>query len=138
MRRSTRLADTTAGALAGLASIRRLTTGRRTGARPPGGWEVVTVDRPPGEVLPGGRWPEPLHRLAPAIQVEIRQAPGGRGTELAARIRPGATLPGLAAHLAGDDPGRVVRTALWQAKQLTETGEVLRADRSRTDRGPAG
>lgn len=138
MRRSTRLAEATAGALAGLAGVRRLTTGRRAGARPTGGWEVVTVDRPPGEVLPGGRWLEPLRRLGPAIQVEIRPAPGGRGTELAARIRPDATLPGLAAHVAGDDPGRVVRTALWQAKQLTETGEVLRADRSRTDRGPAG
>ncbi|MEV4767286.1 hypothetical protein AB0J89_32080, partial [Micromonospora chokoriensis] len=35
-------------------------------------WEVVTVDRPPEQVLPGGRWPEPLHRLGGAIEVRAR------------------------------------------------------------------
>ncbi|WP_080671534.1 hypothetical protein [Salinispora cortesiana] len=110
----------------------------RPDARPTDGWEVVTVNRPPNEVLPGGRWPEPLRQLGRAIQVDSWPAPAGRGTELAARLRPGATLPGLAAHLAGDHPDRVIRAALRQAKQLTETGEVLRADRSPIDRGPAG
>ncbi|NYT94585.1 hypothetical protein [Salinispora sp. H7-4] len=109
-----------------------------SGAPPAGGWEVVTINRPPNEVLPGGRRPEPLRQLGRAIQVDVWPAPAGRGTELAARIRPGATLPGLAAHVAGDHPDRVVRTALRQAKQLAETGEVLRADRSPIDRGLAG
>lgn len=99
---------------------------------------MVTINRPPNEVLPGGRRPEPLRRLGRAIQVDVWPAPAGRGTELAARIRPGATLPGLAAHVAGDHPERVVRTALRQAKQLAETGEVLRADRSPIDRGLPG
>ncbi|WP_033667240.1 hypothetical protein [Salinispora fenicalii] len=110
----------------------------RPTAQPAGGWAVVTVDRPPNEVLPGGRWPEPLRRLGRAVQVDVWPAPADRGTELAARIRPGTTLPGLAAHVAGDHPDRVVRAALRQAKQLAETGEVLRADRSPIDRGPAG
>ncbi|WP_230689062.1 hypothetical protein ACN26Y_14925 [Micromonospora sp. WMMD558] len=110
----------------------------RAHADPVGGWQVVTVDRAPRAVLPGGRWPEPLRRLGGAIQVEVRPAPGCRGTELAARPRPGVPLPGLAAHVVGDDPARAVRAALRQAKQLAETGEVLRADRTPMDRGPAG
>ncbi|WP_050765072.1 hypothetical protein [Salinispora tropica] len=140
MNDSTRRDGATAGRLARLIGARRRArpTDPRPDARPTGGWEVVTVDRPPNEVLPGGRWPEPLRRLGRAIQVDVWPAPAGRGTELAARIRPGATLPGLAAHVAGDHPDRVVRSALQRSKQLTETGEVLRADRSPTDRGPAG
>ncbi|MEU8181613.1 hypothetical protein AB0B86_12690 [Micromonospora sp. NPDC049047] len=101
----------------------------------PPGWEVVTVDRPPEQVLPGGRWPEPLRRLDGAVEVRVRPAPGDRGTELAARPLAGATPPvGLAAHLVGDDPGLLVRRALRQIKQRAEAGEVLRADRSALDR----
>jgi len=111
------------------------------GADPrPGRWQVVTVAGRPEEVLPRGRWPEPLRRLDGAVEVHARPAPGGRGTELAARPLGGELrLPGLAAHLVGDDPGRFIRQALRAAKQLAETGEVLRPDRSRLDRpGVAG
>ncbi|MFF5074379.1 hypothetical protein ACFY2R_25015 [Micromonospora olivasterospora] len=130
-----------AGAVAGATAARTLCARRgkgRPGARPrPGRWEVVTVDRPPERVLPGGRWPEPLRRLGAAVEVAAGPAPGGRGTELAARPAGGAAaLPGMAAHLAGDDPGRFVRAALREAKQLAETGELLRPDRSPLD-GPA-
>ncbi|MFD2763463.1 hypothetical protein [Micromonospora eburnea] len=106
----------------------------------PGRWQVVTVAGRPEDVLPPGRWPEPLRRLDGAVEVYARPAPGGRGTELAARPLGGELrLPGLAAHLVGDDPGRFLRQALREAKQLAETGEVLRADRSRLDRpGVAG
>ncbi|MFJ2081921.1 hypothetical protein ACIOBK_05190 [Micromonospora chokoriensis] len=98
-------------------------------------WEVVTVDRPPEQVLPGGRWPEPLHRLGGAIEVRARPAPGDRGTELAARPLAGGPPPaGLAAHLVGDDPALLVRRTLRQVKQRVEAGEVLRADRSALDR----
>ncbi|MEV1156173.1 hypothetical protein AB0J27_12315 [Micromonospora chokoriensis] len=98
-------------------------------------WEVVTVDRPPEQVLPGGRWPEPLHRLGGAIEVRVRPAPGDRGTELAARPVAGGPPPaGLAAHLVGDDPALLVRRTLRQVKQRVEAGEVLRADRSALDR----
>ncbi|WP_433134579.1 hypothetical protein ACQPWW_26425 [Micromonospora sp. CA-240977] len=98
-------------------------------------WEVVTVDRPPEQVLPAGRWPEPLRRLDGAVEVRMRPAPGDRGTELAARPLAGVTPPvGLAAHLVGDDPGLLVRRALRQIKQRVEAGEVLRADRSALDR----
>ncbi|MEO3769581.1 hypothetical protein [Micromonospora sp. B9E7] len=112
---------------------------RRTGADGdpvgPARWEVVTVDRPPEQVLPDGRWPEPLRRLDGAIEVRVRPAPGDRGTELAARPLAGGTPPaGLAAHLVGDDPGLLVRRTLRQVKQHVEAGEVLRADRSPLDR----
>ncbi|MEU4773921.1 hypothetical protein [Micromonospora sp. NPDC023644] len=141
-----RLAGTAGAALALAAAGRALGVRRRGSAWPraagadprPGRWQVVTVDRAPGEVLPGGRWPEPLRRLGGAVQVELRPAPGCRGTELAARPLPGAAAPaGLAAHLVGDDPGLLVRRALREVKQLAETGEVLRADRWPADR-PAG
>jgi hypothetical protein len=127
------------GALAGAARLLRVP--RRRG-RPDAdrdltaaGWEVVTVDRPPGQVLPGGRWPEPLRRLDGVVEVRVRPAPGDRGTELAARplARPAATA-GLAAHLVGDDPQLLVRRTLRQVKQRAEAGEVLRADRSALDR----
>ncbi|WP_434971428.1 hypothetical protein [Micromonospora peucetia] len=144
--RTGRVAGTTGALLALAAAGRALAVRRRGSAWPraagadprPTRWQVVTIDRAPGEVLPGGRWPEPLRRLDGAVQVELRPAPGCRGTELAARPLAGATAPaGLAAHLAGDDPGLLVRRALREVKQLAETGEVLRADRSPADR-PAG
>ncbi|WP_422751536.1 hypothetical protein [Micromonospora sp. WMMD1219] len=109
---------------------------RRAGTDPrPGRWQVVTVAAAPEQVLPAGRWPEPLRRLDGAVEVWARPAPGGRGTELAIRPLGGeCTLPGFAAHLVGDDPGRFLRQVLRQTKQLLETGEVLRADRSPLDR----
>ncbi|WP_435821164.1 hypothetical protein [Micromonospora lupini] len=102
------------------------------------GWEVVTVDRPPEQVLPDGRWPEPLRQLDGVVEVRVRSAPGDRGTELSARPLTGAaTAAGLAAHLVGDDPGLLVRRTLRQVKQRVEAGEVLRADRSALDRRTA-
>ena len=104
----------------------------------PARWEVVTVDRPPEQVLPGGRWPDPLRRLDGAVEVRMRPAPGDRGTELAARPLADATATaGLAAHLVGDDPQLLVRRTLRQVKQRVEAGEVLRADRSALDRPEA-
>ncbi|MGW3794363.1 hypothetical protein ACWD8I_24795 [Micromonospora arida] len=128
---------------AALAGAARLLRVPHRGARPsadgdaaaPARWEVVTVDRPPEQVLPEGRWPEPLRRLDGAVEVRVRPAPGDRGTELAARPLAGVTPPaGLAAHLVGDDPGLLVRRTLRQIKQRVEAGEVLRADRSALDR----
>ncbi|MEV0153984.1 hypothetical protein AB0H57_09625 [Micromonospora sp. NPDC050686] len=125
-------------AAAGVARALRVPRRRRPGTGPdprPARWQVVTVDRPPEQVLPQGRWPEPLRRLDGAVELCLRPAPGGRGTELAARQLAGrAALPGMAAHLVGDDPGLLIRETLRQAKQYVETGEVLRPDRSRLDR----
>ncbi|MBQ1042473.1 MULTISPECIES: hypothetical protein [unclassified Micromonospora] len=138
-----RIRRLTAGALALAAGGARRLADRlpqRVATDPrPGRWQVVTVATAPERVLPAGRWPEPLRRLDGAVEVWARPAPGGRGTELAIRPLGGeCTLPGFAAHLVGDDPGRYLRHVLRQTKQLLETGEVLRADRSPLDRpGPA-
>ena len=62
--------------------------------------------------------------------MEVREAPGGKGTELRARLRRSEPTgaAGAAARLSGDDPRQQVRSALRQAKQLIEVGEVLRVD----------
>ncbi|WP_442929825.1 hypothetical protein [Micromonospora sp. WMMC241] len=117
-----------------LAAARRRRARAGTDPRP-ARWQVVTVTGRPEHVLPAGRWPEPLRRLDGAVEVWARPAPGERGTELAVRPLGGrTTLPGFAAHLVGDDPGRFLRQVLRETRQLLETGEVLRADRSPPDR----
>ncbi len=100
----------------------------RQGPQP---WQVVAIARPPEEVVPEGVWPEPLRRLDGAIQVELRSPPDGRRTELAARPVTDPAPTGLAAHLIGDEPQLAVRHALWQAKQLAETGELPPTARER-------
>jgi hypothetical protein len=82
-------------------------------------WQVVTINRPPDEVAPDGRVPDPLGKLGDAVEVEVRRAPGDRGTELAARPR--ADAPALS----DEDPRRAVRRALRNTKQLIEAGEIL-------------
>jgi hypothetical protein len=93
-------------------------------------WRAVTVYRTPDEVLPEGRLPEPLAQLGDLVEVEVAAAPGGRGTELRARLR--TTEPsgaaGAVARKAGQDPRQAVRAALRESKQLIEVGEVLRVD----------
>jgi hypothetical protein len=126
-----------AAVAAGAAAARRF-SGRRSGVwaigpgrEPRRRWHTVTVYCPQDRVAPGGRLPEPLARLGNAIEVRTRPAPGGRGTELAVRPRE-AGAPARMAAKAHD--GRAVRAALREAKQLLETGEVLRPDRPPTSR----
>jgi hypothetical protein len=127
-----------AGVGAGVVAVRRI-AGRQfgNGARDSQDrWHTVTVNRPPDQVAPDGRLPDPLAELGDAVEVQIRPAPGGRGTELAARLR-GAVpsgLGGVAARAAGNDPRQNLRAALRQSKQLLETGEVLRPDEPPTTR----
>lgn len=95
-----------------------------------GDWETVTVYRRPDELLRGGRFPAPLTGLGDGVELRARPAPGGRGTELSGRLRTRAgPLAAVTAYLAGDDAPLALRRALRQAKQLAETGEVLRPER---------
>jgi hypothetical protein len=131
----------TRGAAVGVAAgaalgARRLLAARWRGSWPlgtPDGrgqrvWHVVTVNCPPSEVGLEGRLPEPLAALGDRVEVRLRPAPGDRGTEIAARLRDGepSGLGAVTARLAGDDPRWAVRRALRDAKQLLETGEILR------------
>jgi hypothetical protein len=93
-------------------------------------WRAVTINRSRDEVMPDGRVPGPLAELGDQVEVEVREALGGKGTELRARLRsPEPTgVASAAARLSGDDPRQRVRAALREAKQLIEVGEVLRVD----------
>lgn len=79
-----------------------------------GRWHAVTVNRPVEKVMSDGRLPEPLAVLGDAIEVQMRPAPAGKGTELLVKAR--------------NADVRVVRRALREARSLVETGEVLRPD----------
>jgi hypothetical protein len=123
---------------AGVVLVRRMTVRQFGNGHPHqtrDRWHAVTINRPPEEVASEGRLPEPLEALGDAVEVRVRPAPGGRGTEVAARLR--GEVPsgvGTAARVAGSDPRQDLRAALRRAKQLAETGEVLSPDRPPTTR----
>jgi hypothetical protein len=122
-----------AGAAAGGVAVRGIRSARQRGAargRMLSRWHVVTIFRPPAEVAPGGRPPEPIAELGDRVEVRVRPAPADRGTELGVRLRapePSGILS-IAARLSRKDPRYEVRRAVRHAKQLVETGEVLRPD----------
>jgi hypothetical protein len=129
------LAGVGAGALvARRMTVRQLGNGAAGQARDR--WHSVTVNRPPDEVAPDGRLPDPLTELGDLVEVRVRPAPGDRGTELAARLRRPEPdgIRGAAARVTGSDPRQRLRAALRQARQLLETGEVLNPDEPPTTR----
>lgn len=73
-------------------------------------WNIVTILRSEQEIAPNGELPAPLAALH-GIQTRMREAPGGRGTELATRFT-------------NDGNRDQLRIALRQSKQLAETGET--------------
>jgi hypothetical protein len=91
-------------------------------------WRAVTLNREPDQVAPGGQLPEPLAALGDRIETRIRPAPGGKGTELAARLVAPPPSGAAAARARGSDPRQELRSALREAKQLLEVGEVLAVD----------
>jgi hypothetical protein len=95
-------------------------------AAPASGWLVVTVYREPSDV-DTAQLPAPLAEFGDRIEVRVRAAADGKGTELGARLRDqpsGSTL----GRLSGSDPQADLRSALRRAKQLIEVGEVLAVD----------
>jgi hypothetical protein len=128
-----RSAAIVAVATAGGVAARRVLTRRMPtmpGRKREPGWLVATVNRSPTDIAPDGRLPEPLERLGDAVEVQIRPAPGDRGTELSARPR----LAADGTRTATRDAWRTVRLALREAKQLCETGEVIQPDSPPTTR----
>jgi hypothetical protein len=99
------------------------------GHSPKSGWNSVTVNRGPEDVLADGRLPAPLADLGDDVEIRIRPAPGGKGAELAARLTsPPPRGPSVLSRITGNAPQQDLRSALRQAKQLIEVGEVLRVD----------
>ncbi|WP_125132533.1 hypothetical protein [Microbacterium sp. 10M-3C3] len=85
----------------------------------PEGWKAVSVLGDAEDFQRDG-YPAPLARLAEALEIRIVPAPGDKGFEVHARVREDAELQ-------DDDPNRALREALRDAKQIFETGEILRA-----------
>ncbi len=105
-----------ASTAAGVATVNRLLAGRREKQRQSGRQHVLTVFRPMEEITAAGGLPEPLARLGDTVAVDLRPAPGGRGTEIA--VRP----------LTGDADAGAIRRALRQSRSLLEVGYVLHPD----------
>jgi hypothetical protein len=93
--------------------------------RHPEGWKAVTVLGDPADFERAeGGFPAPLGRLADVLEIRLDPAPGDKGFEVHARLREGADAKAL---IGDDDPDKAIRVALRDAKQVFETGEVLRA-----------
>ncbi|UWP86306.1 hypothetical protein [Dactylosporangium fulvum] len=84
-------------------------------------WHCVTINRAPQDL---GAKPPPLDELPFPVDIQIRPAPAGRGTELAVRLaRPGSR-----------DAVRRLRRSLREARAIAEVGEVLLPDAPGTAR----
>ena len=94
--------------------------------QPASGWLVVTVFREPSDV-DTAQLPAPLAEYGDRIEVRVRPAADGKGTELGARLRDQPSGSALS-RLSGSDPQADLRSALRKAKQLIEVGEVLAVD----------
>jgi hypothetical protein len=94
--------------------------------QPASGWLVVTVICEPSDIDTAAL-PAPLAEFRDRIEVRVRPAADGKGTELAARLRDqrSGSAP---RRLTGSDPQADLRSALRRAKQLIEVGEVLAVD----------
>jgi hypothetical protein len=103
------------------------TTRRGAAGRAGSGWLAVTLACDPSDV-DTARLPAPLADLDRRIEVRVRPAPGGKGTELAARLRDHRSAGTPGSRLSGRDPEADLRSALRRAKQLIEVGEVLAVD----------
>jgi hypothetical protein len=127
------------GALA-VAGIAAGTAAARRKSAEPDRWLGVTVNLPTDQVETDPRLKEAFAALEEDAETRVRPAPGGRGTELAAKPRQPVPsgLGGAARRLAGRDPRQPVRSALRDIKSVLETGEVLRPDAPTTGKPTPG
>src|SRR4051794_26993434 len=72
------------------------------GGQAASGWLAVTLLREPSDVDTADL-PAPLAEFGDRIEVRVRPAPGGKGTELAARLRDQPSS-GPLSRIAGKDP----------------------------------
>ena len=102
-------------------------SGPGAASAPASGWLVVSVYREPTEIDVASL-PAPLAAYGDRIEAQVRPAPGDKGTELAVRLAQRSSGSGRGPALTGSDPQADLRSALRQAKQLIEVGEVLAVD----------
>lgn len=91
------------------------------------GWLAVTVLCEPSDIDTTAL-PAPLAELGARIEARVTPAPADKGTELAVRWRNRPATGSAVSRLTGSDPQADLRSALRQAKQLMEVGEVLVVD----------
>jgi hypothetical protein len=108
-------------------AIDPLTTRPPDQGRSASGWLAVTVLCEPRDINPD-LLPVPLAELGDQLEVRVQAAPGGKGTELRARLPEQSSSGSVPSRLSGRDPQADLRSALRRAKQLIEVGEVLRVD----------
>ncbi|WP_229070006.1 hypothetical protein [Actinoplanes sp. DH11] len=99
-----------------LAAGAAIAAARSRAARKPdesGRRHVVTVFKPLSE-LESQQLPGSLREIADGVEITLRAAPAGRGTEIAVRIPEGSSTT----------PGEV-RRALRETRSLIEVGDVL-------------
>jgi hypothetical protein len=90
----------------------RIVSRRRSAAAPSGGRRhVITVNRPVDEIAEV--LPEPLTAYHGALDVQLRAAPAGRGTEISARALNDTVSDGD------------IRRLLRESRSLLEVGDVL-------------
>src|SRR3712207_5983867 len=82
--------------------------------QPASGWLAVTVLGEPADI-DTAQLPPPLAEFGERIEVRVRPAPGGKGTELAARLRDRASSGTALNRLSGSDPQADLRSALRRA-----------------------
>ncbi|WP_041841096.1 hypothetical protein [Actinoplanes friuliensis] len=107
----TRAAVITAAAAAVGGTTYRLVARRRQGPPGPGRRHVITVHRPLDELAEV--LPEPLAAYHGALEVQLRAAPAGRGTEISARALNDSVSDGD------------IRRLLRESRSLLEVGDIL-------------
>lgn len=94
-------------------------------------WDAEVVDEQPGERLHWASTERAAVRNEGAVA--LRDAPGGRGTEVRVTVRyepPAGDLGRAVARYFGEEPVQQLDDDLRRLKQVLETGEVVRSDGS--------
>jgi hypothetical protein len=118
----------------------------RRDRRPPGGEVAVQGVTVLGDGQPvRAAWETHVQSAdLPPVRVEVRPAPGERGTEVLAHVEAGTDrggdgaprATGLGKRVAGEAPDQRLRAELRRFKSKVETGTIVTTEGQPTGRGP--
>ena len=94
-------------------------------------WDAELVDDVRGERISWRSLPKAT--VPNEGSVDLRPAPGGKGTEVRVRLRydvPGGRAGRAVARMLGEEPHQQVEDDLRRFKQVMETGQIVRSDGS--------